>query len=528
MRLLGRKTFVIALCATTLGAGVASAQATAPAAQARFDTAQAAFDRGDWAGAVAGYRAALAAMRTSSRSVAVIHSRLAFALQQSRQFDAAQTEAKAATSAFAAQKIVQDDDLGEALVLLADHHRQPQTNDLAIEEYRRAIAAMHATSTEAMFAARYGLALATLTAQPDVAASSLDAIVGDAPFFAKLRKADQANILALRGMSDLNRGQAKLAARYIEKALDLIGRTTTRVDVGQIRIRGDAALIYASLGDGDLVRQYLTYSGAGHLPDQSWLSGAEKDLPVCDDEVGPRDVAVVEFAIADDGRTQRTTALYASRPGPVGGVFATAVSKWRWQPAALAKLDPFWRQSVRLELRCVKRPPLVALSDSFRDRTAEWLQQSGLDPALAKRTFDPKTVGDNPVTKGFVALWSARDLHALTEAANALNAALVAAKAPIDVRAFALYNEAAGAGATSRRAGDAGRAKLLPVAIATLEGQAGAERAVAWLRTEHGLALELGNALPAAAATLQSVVAMPAAILPVDDPIRSSRCCILR
>jgi TonB family protein len=61
----------------------------------------------------------------------------------------------------------------------------------------------------------------------------------------------------------------------------------------------------------------------------------------------------------------------------------------------------------------------------------------------------------------------------------------------------------------------------LTAALQTLDHQVGAERVQAWLQTEIALALETGNALPAARTTLQRVVATPTTALGGDDPIRS-------
>jgi hypothetical protein len=497
----------------------ALAQQAVQTPQALFNAAQAASEQGDWPNAVTGFRAALTAVKPTARSAPVIHSRLANALQQTRNLAAAEQEATLSVRGFAAQNVVKDDDLSFAYFLLGNIHRGGPDNEHAIAEYQQALASAVETTSAALMPLRYGLALATITAKPDLTASAIDAILADQTYLKTLPKTDQADLYSLRSLADLNRGQAKAAAVYIEKALDLTGRTTTKVTLRQVRVRGNAALVYSRLGNQENVRQYLTYSGAGHVPDSDWLLAAEKKLPVCDDQVGPTDFAVVEFSIGDDGQAIGANAVYASRPGPVGAVFATAVKGWRWQPEVLAKLNAFWRSSIRVEVRCVKQPPLLDLSDSFRDATAAWLTKAGYDPSLSKSAFNPSAATAGTLPAMLAAFWKANGDRAAT--ASKLDAALVSAKAPIEVRGFFLFVAAAPQHGESRRAYELAHARNLTAALQTLDHQVGAERVQAWLQTEIALALETGNALPAARTTLQRVVATPTTALGGDDPIRS-------
>ncbi len=517
MRPNGMSWVFLAACATVLAGGSATAQSP----QAQFDTGQAAFEKGDFATAITAYRAALVGLTPTARSAAVIRSRLASALQKTRAFDPAITEASLAVRAFAAQKVTRDEDLSEALLLLGSLHRGGASNLQAITELQRAIAAAPDPTSATAVSARYGLALAAITEQPDLAASTLDTVRADAAGFAKLPKTDQANIYSARALAELNRGQPKLAVPFIEKALDLTGRTTTQVSISQVRIRGNAALIYARLGNEENVREYLTYSGAGHLPDQSWLAGGDMDLPVCGGDVTPQDVAVVEFAIGDDGRVTGASPVFASKPGALGSVFAGSVEAWRWQPSAVAKLNAFWRQTVRLELRCVKRPPALSLIDAFRDRTRDWLTQIHADPDVVSPAFDPKKPGEGPISQAFAAVYAARDNRGRTAAQDSLDSLLVSRDAPVDVRAYALVAGSTGKNFASRSGYENDRARRFAAALAKLGNQPGAEHATAWLRTEQALALEAAGTLPAARALLETVIATPPATLPQDDPIRS-------
>ncbi|WP_010217901.1 energy transducer TonB [Sphingomonas sp. PAMC 26621] len=503
-------------------AALASGNAAAQTPQAQFNAAQAAFAKADYATAVTAFRAALAGIPPTARSAAVIRSRLAYALHRAGQFEPAIAEATLSVRAFTAQKVTRDDDLSTALFLLGSLHLGGATNAQAITELQQAIAAETSSAGPEALTTRYTLALAALTEQPDLAATTIDAIRADAPRFAGLPRTDQANMLSIRAVAELNRGQPRLAAALIEKALDLTGRTTTQVTISQVRIRGNAALIYARLGNQENVRQYLTYSGAGHLPDSSWLQDSDRDLPVCGGDIAPQDVAVVEFAIDDDGRVIGATPVFASKPGPLGSVFAASVQGWRWQPSAVAKLNAFWRQSVRLELRCVKRPPALALIDPFRERTRDWLTEIHADPDVVSPAFDPEKPGPGAIPQGLAAVYNAKDPRSRATAQDSLDSLLVSLNAPVEVRAFALVAGSSGGKRFATRSGYEGdRARRFAAVLARFETQPGAARVRAWLRTEQALALEAGGSLPPARALLETVIATPPATLPQDDPIRS-------
>ena len=342
------------------------------------------------------------------------------------------------------------------------------------------------------------------------------------PIFATISKIEQATLLSNRALVELNRGHAKDAARLIEKALDLGGRTSTRVNLAQVGIRGNAALIYAQLGRDDDVRQYLTYSGAGHLPSDEWQRGADTPLPVCDTDILPTDVAVVEFAIGSNGHTIGASALYASRPGVIGSAFAAKVKDWRWRPAAVTKLDPFWRASVRMELRCVKRPDPIQLVDSFREATEQWLSHLGYtidltDPsAVVPDTVPP--AGGAAFARAFLTLMRATTEKTVTASYTALDAMLVAADAPIPVRAYAALGTVQD---FKGRSGGTERATQLGALADRFSGLPGGQRAAAWFRTEQALQLETNGALPQARGLIAVVVEQPQQSLPSDDPIRS-------
>jgi hypothetical protein len=108
------------------------------------------------------------------------------------------------------------------------------------------------------------------------------------------------------------------------------------------------------------------------MPNMSWLTQADLDLPVCNEEMQPQDVAVVQFGIAQDGTVNAIQPIYSSRPGASGVAFARAIRDWQFARSAVADLNGFWRGSVRLELRCVARPAPQSIAQPFLGAASRW------------------------------------------------------------------------------------------------------------------------------------------------------------
>ncbi len=509
-----------AMALWTMTAAAASAQ-TALTPQQAFNAGEAAYAKKDWAGAADNYRAALKGVNARSRSAPVIHARLATALYYKGDDAAARAEAESAIALFGGIGVAQNEDLAASHLLIANLARGVLDSGAAIPAYRRAIAAAaEPGQARLLFDARTGLALAAMTSDPAAAAAALDEVIAD-PGFAALPKPTQADVLSIRARAELNRGDAKSAARFMKRALDIAGRTTTRVTLSQVAMRGDAALIYARLGDHDQVRQFLTYSGAGHLSDNGWLNHTDSDLPLCGSDIRPDDMAVVQFAIDDAGRTLGAAAVYASRPGPIGDTFARSVRAWRWAPAEVKKLSAFWRSSVRVELRCVTRPPGIRLIEPFRDATEAWLRARGVEADLTDPTLTPDAAASTPAQRVLAALvimhGEAKAVDIEAKAAD-LQAQLAAADATADVRAYAAVAIASWHARNGQRPASQAR---LNEAIAALQMRPDGGRAAAWLRTEQALRNESSGDLAEARAALTGVVNLPAAALPAADPIRT-------
>ena len=516
---------VLAAVALAAAAGAAKADpavaAAAPSRQAVYDQAQAAYDKGDWDGAISGFTAVLASAKSDGRAEGVIHNRLATALLNAGRVEEAQSQATMATATLRKAATGPDADLADAYLTLGDSLQADLSYDQAIEAYKQAEQAADgpdaATQTTS---ASLGIVLSAMVTHPDLAASTADAILAD-PTFAAQPREWQAQVLSLRARAEINRGDPRGALPFIEKAVPMLGPELPKVTLIQADIRGDAALVYSLLHQDEDAREYLAYSGAGHLPYEGWLNGADVQAPVCGPEIAPEDTAVVEFAILDDGRTAGATPIYSSRSGQTGVAFARAVSNWRWQPEAVAKLDGFWRQYIRVQLRCATRPPPLSLSEPFYQATREWLRRNGVTEDV--RNLGPtssevaapashSSTGIAAIPALFRRLDVDQTSESITKDHDQLDALLVQTGAPVEARAFAAF---AAIGWAAVRVGQ------FEGAIETFDHISGGARSAAWLRVEMAVDMETYGKFSEARPPLEEVVALPTNVLPQDDPIRN-------
>lgn len=226
-----------------------------------------------------------------------------------------------------------------------------------------------AADGDAAIAAQMLLARVTLFDDPVRAGQALDAALRSLRRQAGKAPRDQrhqvlADVYSLKGRLDLNQGRFQAALNEYQRALEAAGGLTRAVTISDTRVRSDLAIALHLLNRDDFARRYFAYSGtaqgAAHID-----PGADMPIPACGRETGidRADVAVVEFAIGDDGRVIDATPIYASRPQTADD-FARAVANWKWTPEAAAKLSRFWRSAARVELRCLTADaPAAAITD---------------------------------------------------------------------------------------------------------------------------------------------------------------------
>ncbi|WP_375381617.1 hypothetical protein [uncultured Sphingomonas sp.] len=188
----------------------------------------------------------------------------------------------------------------------------------------------------------------------------------------------------------MNRGDFAGAKRTAARAVQLMGGLTSRTDSNDVSVRSDYAIAALMTGDADSAREYLAMTGAGRLPNGVFGRGVVTEVPDCGGEAGlkPEDMGIVEFTVAADGHTVDVHPVYAAGGGAVALEFARAVSRWSWTPEQLKSVPPFFRNRVRLELRCstsFERPSVARYLDA---QFVRWLGQKDLEVPAAPAGSD--------------------------------------------------------------------------------------------------------------------------------------------
>lgn len=491
-----------------------------------YNAAQAAFDKEDWAGAAPGFAKFLPADTTKplTPNGAVIAARLATALVHLGKYNEALVAAKRAIPSLPSNGL----ELFQTLIAAGDAARFSFDYPTAAPFYDRALAVAKAIGDSyAIETARIDLAYAKTTIDPVAVGAELDQALADKPSLAKLKKDDVALLEDLRARAAMNAGDIPTATRWADRAVDDSGGLGERVTLQQISIRGDAAIVAALRKDEESSHRLLTYTGAGHLTKMNWVGSFDGQLPVCADDIDlrPTDSVIVHFAIGPDGKVVGALPIYASRAGPLGAIFAEAVSSWRWNAQSLAGLDPFWRASLVLELRCASRPTPASLDKPVFKTLAAWFAAKGMfRPASGPggvSTSNSLLSTESP--QAIPALFVRINRHddGVKATLDRLRAMLDANDAPAAAYAVMLDADAryySHGGDTRQRART--EAARLAITAPTLRARFPNDPATAWLLLSLALHYEDGGELAAAQPFLQAVLDMPVRALPDDDPVR--------
>ena len=448
--------------------------------QAIYNTAQAAFDKEDWATAAENFTsiAAPPSDKPLSHSQAIIRARLAKAELQLGKLSLAISSGKMAATAL---DPAGGADAAEAWLTLADALRFNLEMQGAADAYDHAKRSASGPDSQVVNTwAELGTTFAYVVLDPAKAAASADAVVNDQASIKHIDKMHLAQIEALRGMAEANLGHPKDGMKYLRDAVAHSGGLSgDRASQLQITIRGDAATVPQLLHDNEGTHKYLAWTGAGHLEHADWISGAAVEPPTCNGagDIQPDDTAVIQFAIDDHGYVTSAVPIYASRPGEMGIQFARTVKDWHWTSDAVVKMHPFWRSSLRLQIRCITRPPGLQLADSFYRATVSWFRSKNLPVG----TID--------------------------------------ADAPADVQAYFIYTNSQGVKSGVREYRHY-RLKYLKDALPNFENRWPHTRANTWLHTELAYAMENAGDLKGAKPQLEAILAEPELALPSDDAIR--------
>jgi hypothetical protein len=370
-----------------------AAVATAPAAttiQQDYEAAQAALDGGRAGEARQRFEALLKRMPpgSKSRSAHIVRARLGAALVFDSQPEAALPYLEEAIGFFGGAASA---DVQERAMALHDRARAREMMGqfrVAAEDLKivRGMGAYpkggpHDVELQAM------LARVLLWSEPAMAEKLVDELLALPQGTDPLGKAQLAYAQALRGRAELVQGNANSALGWLQKAGRTAGGTTSkRVSLLDVQVRADLALAYHLGGNKQEQQKAVAFSGAGSLVAEGFNMATFTPLPDCAPVTGldPKDVAVIEFEIGDDGRAKGARPVYAmaadgklnaADQGPAS-LFTDAVRHWTWNEADVAKLNGFWRQSVRVELRCRTGrggDPIIASFDAEADQlAADW------------------------------------------------------------------------------------------------------------------------------------------------------------
>jgi tetratricopeptide (TPR) repeat protein len=528
---------------------------SAQTVQQDYEAAQQALDAKDIAAARARFEALLKRLPPNSkgRSMGVVKARLGATLVMDGEQEAAIPLLTEAMAIFGKDTPADVSERAEALTDRARAHEALGQFTLAAADYHAAHDLLKPEpGSNANILLQSGLGRSLVWTNPDEARRVLDGLIALPDETWGKDKRGIALIHSLRGRVELNDDKPLAAMRFFREALSLAGGgTTVKADLTDVRVRADAAIAAYLLGRKDDHQKFVAFSGGGSLVTQGLSSAQAIALPSCGGASGlsPDDVAVVEFAIHPDGRVRTVQPIFVKRadgkrPNGDGSgpetQFVQALRDWYWKPGGLEKVNPFWRQALRVEVRCTNtRMPSRLESRSVAVDVQERLLPLGIRPMpdmtdsdaarlpLEKAELEARLKTDGPESVQLVA-----PLRRL--AYN--NAAATDARIGWMQRAMALLQQAnADPGVLAyMRDGllqlqtleERDGLRLYRVALAPLLAEESAARPYArttqMLRLNQAAALQETGAPAEAQAVLEAVIGTPEAQLGRVDPIRTS------
>jgi hypothetical protein len=374
----------------TVGLAVSAAAPAQTTVQQDFDAADAALQKRDFMKARELFTALLERLspRGGSRAGALVRARLGTALLRTGDAAAAEPHLRSAV-----QTLGKPEDRGEREVardeLAAALEAQGRLREAA-EAYGQVMqAGIYEAGGPLDIALRASLARTLLWQDPEAAARLVDGLLAMPPQTHGKSRDGMALVHTLKGRVELNAGRPEAALKWFRLAATKAGGSeTTRVSLTDIQIRGDLAIAYHLLGRDEELQRAVAFSGAGSLVDEGLGTASSTALPPCAPAgwLKPEDFAVIEFGIADDGRVTRAAPVFASGATPdartaVAEAFTQAVQRWWWTVDRATALDPFWRQAVRVEVRCfTEGPGGNPFLASFEPAKTAWYAERAIRP----------------------------------------------------------------------------------------------------------------------------------------------------
>jgi len=365
-----------------LAVALASVQAQQPAltVQQQFEAATAALDKGDASEALRLYedleRRVGGSGAAASRSRALVRVRKGQALLNLQRWSEAEAALRAGVAGLPADDASLREDRGIALLDLGELAEHALDYGEALSDYRSAEAGL--TGGYRVRALR-GLIQTGMFYDAPAALADSDralAFAGETP----ADKRREAVFRTMRGRVLLNLGRTGEARKEFAHAVSLLGGLTEKVDINDLAARSDAAIAARLAGDEEEARKYLAWTGAGHF-DEPFPPAADMPPPLCDEELKPDDVAVVELSVAKDGTVGDALPVYSSRQGTSALAFARAASGWSWQPERLERIGALFRAVTRVEMRCSTAAHHAGVDQLLRPEVDAWLERMHV-PAL--------------------------------------------------------------------------------------------------------------------------------------------------
>ena len=431
-----------------------AAPTSAPTVQSQFEEATAAMVAQQWEPAAAKFHVIGERTDISQRTRSIVAMREGQALYHLKREDEATALMRKGLALASSTDPALREDRADSLMLLGGVER----GNFDFAAARRDFEAARAISDDPVTQLTGMMALANVTMfDPDGAALGY---MDEAVKFVAAHKVDvklDAQIHDLRGEVLLNRGDTQGALVDLNIALKDLGGLTTKTDLDDVKVRENLVLAYLLAKNRDRARDFIGMTGEGRAPDNRMLGRPDNfDLPMCDSDIRPDDLAVVEFGIGDDGNVLYVQPVYASRPGPIAVDFARAVYGWSWNPQYVKNIPFFYRARARLELRCTmaaNRPSPIGLlwSDvedwlesqkTDRDVPGEARKPAALRAALAQREKKGSDGIDMLPLLVRLADSSATDFQEAATFFRRADFIAAAARAPTTVRTYFAIREA--------------------------------------------------------------------------------------
>ncbi len=207
----------------------------------------------------------------------------------------------------------------------------------------------------------------------------------------ELRKDASANARTLHARALMIHGQNAAAYTELKKALDDQGGLTERVGLADVITRSDLAMAALLNNDQSNARRYMAYTGAGRFEKASLHFAQQMSPPMCGGAADLKldDMAIIQFSIDDAGHVANVMPVYASRTGSMATEFARAVAGWSWNADDTKKIPAFFRNAMRVEIRCTNASWHPDVTDILEREYRQFLAEKHVDlPSANNQTQD--------------------------------------------------------------------------------------------------------------------------------------------